>query len=583
MFGNASQPSRIYRYYCRAPLLGGEIIADQMWRAHRYRNALVELEHKRRDGVADLVRALSAPVVETEAAWKAADERAETMAAELRKGNQKARAKRDTQEQRAALREARAEAKRLYQELKTAKRDVYDSPEFKGRSDTIEADANAARKAARAESGLYWGTYLAVEQSCGAFRSGRPPVFRSWHGDGKIAVQIQNGLPWTDALLGIDPRLSVQIQPLTARPTHNKRGKPLPQARMDSPRRLRDARAIVTIRLAVGEDEDGIAVPVLIKIPICLHRMPPPDSKVKWIYLHRRWKGTRANWSLCFVLAREAWETIEGGPEIAGMDVGWRKVRDGLRVAYIVGSDGHEEQVRLDADHVDRWAKADSIRAIRDENFNQFKARFAEWGRAVKDRVVLTQLVAERLKTLHAVRSAERLRAFVKRWAAERFAGDYEMFADAQAWADRDAHLHNYEVGIRADAIAKRDHYYRIVAHGLATRYGRLAVEKTNWRELTTKKPTGAEEDAPDAMRRMARIAAVGTLLQFVKEKVAQIELRDAPYTTTRCHACGTNNQFDAARDLFFTCSGCGMLHDQDRNAAINLRDGLRGPTCAGK
>lgn len=39
---------KVYEYGCRAPTKGGTVLAEQMSRAHRYYNRLIELECDRR-------------------------------------------------------------------------------------------------------------------------------------------------------------------------------------------------------------------------------------------------------------------------------------------------------------------------------------------------------------------------------------------------------------------------------------------------------------------------------------------------------------------------------------------------------
>src|SRR6516162_4910154 len=61
MFGNPSQPSKIYSYglCARRPPAPAELIDDQMFAAHRYRNALCELELARRRSIEEIIRAAS--------------------------------------------------------------------------------------------------------------------------------------------------------------------------------------------------------------------------------------------------------------------------------------------------------------------------------------------------------------------------------------------------------------------------------------------------------------------------------------------------------------------------------------------
>jgi putative transposase len=47
--------------------------------------------------------------------------------------------------------------------------------------------------------------------------------------------------------------------------------------------------------------------------------------------------------------------------------------------------------------------------------------------------------------------------------------------------------------------------------------------------------------------------------------------------STQLCHTCGVKNEALTLADRTWTCPNCGVLHDRDINAALNIRDeGLR-------
>ena len=47
--------------------------------------------------------------------------------------------------------------------------------------------------------------------------------------------------------------------------------------------------------------------------------------------------------------------------------------------------------------------------------------------------------------------------------------------------------------------------------------------------------------------------------------------------STQLCHACGYKNEALTLSDRVWACPDCGVLHDRDLNAALNIRDeGLR-------
>jgi hypothetical protein len=214
VFGHASSPSRVYSYGAKAPTQGADVVASQMSLAHKYRNVLVESELIRRKKVEEALRALSPELAETETALKNAGEALAAARAAINLETQQARKKVRPAELVAAANEAGEKRKALYARRKELRTVLFVSPAWKARQDEIDAWATEEQKRLRSQCGLYWATYLHVEQSMAGRRSGPPPRFMRWTGDGHLAVQLQGGMAVGDAF-GHDPRL--QIVPLQVR------------------------------------------------------------------------------------------------------------------------------------------------------------------------------------------------------------------------------------------------------------------------------------------------------------------------------------------------------------------------------
>src|SRR5262249_58171310 len=120
----------------------------------------------------------------------------------------------------------------------------------------------AGQKAGGARRALYWGSYLAVEEGLARAGHGPPPQFHRGTGDGKLAVQLQGGLPVADASRGEDPRL--RLVPVAA-------GAYAPGA----PRPLRRTHAY----LRVGSDRRA---PVWAQVPVVLHPPLPANPTITW-------------------------------------------------------------------------------------------------------------------------------------------------------------------------------------------------------------------------------------------------------------------------------------------------------------
>src|SRR5205807_6540186 len=106
--------------------------------------------------------------------------------------------------------------------------------------------------------------------------------FHRWDGRGRLAVQLQGGLPVADAF-GSDSRLRIAPVPAGAW----ERGAP-PSARR------------TTVQLRIGSEGRE---PVWATVPVVLHRPLPPAAQIKWVFLLRERIGTSEDWHVPFVLA----------------------------------------------------------------------------------------------------------------------------------------------------------------------------------------------------------------------------------------------------------------------------------------
>lgn len=553
MFGHKSEPSRIWSFGCKVPTEGIEFAREQLRLAHKYRNKLVEIELKRREQSAEVVRACSPDLARLEQEYALAEAVLVGALAGQKKRNAVRRGRAASKEDREKIVELRRAKKDVYAQLKEAKALAYKSDTAREKLDSVnEADAEERRQA-RASSGLYFGTYLQVEQSMGSCRRGAPPKFMRWQGGGKLAVQIQHsaefreknpeGMTFNMALKGTDSRLII--------------------ASMDA----KMERAEVKVRIGSDDKHD----PIYLHLRCKFHRMPPSDAKIKWVYVTCRRVACHEQWTLHLVLSRAAgWsraDLAESGS--CGVDVGWRLMEDGsLRVAVFRGDDGKETEIRLPAHDVDRWERSETLRSIRDEKFNIVRDRLCSWISGT-DKALLPDWFKERTDTLAQWRSEARLASLVLFWRNNRFAGDTVSHDYAEVWRRQDKHLYEWEANQLRKAIAWRTNLYRNLAAEFSRKYHTVRVENTDWRELQ-KNPDPEDEKGKVRPTNYRRIAACGDFLRILKERFAETLLVRAAHTTHTCHACGRRVVFDQVGELRAKCE-CGAEWDQDENAARNI------------
>jgi hypothetical protein len=584
----STTPTKIYSYGCLPPIVGADLMDQQIQRAHRYRNTLTEIELRRRERVqkemlafgdvgtlTGKVEALAAQLAEVRVVIKA-KRQADRKRLEAKPESERAKALL------AELRDARAE-------LKAAKEAVRTDVRLRERLREIEDQTRAEIRAARSVCGTYWGTYLTAEAAAEASRkSMTPPRFLQYDGSGRIAVEIMHGMPVAEVFAGKDTRLQIR---------------PVPADTYQRPRHQRElaSRTMVSIRAGSNDDRS----PKWVQLPVILHRPMPPDALIKWAWILRRRIGLHFQYRLQLVLESESFQAPEEslGTGMAAIDLGWRTKLDGsIRVGYMVDEAGRREEIlvpnlsvagrrhRRELKHVpvaERKAvpvsdprKPDDLSAIRDNHFDAAKldlVRFLESLPSIPD------WFQAQTRFLTQWRSPGRLARLVMDWEKKRFEGDtiingrevlgYRRIAE---WAKKDRHLYKWQTSQRDRFGNHRHEEYRKLAARLARTYAVIVLEQFNLRDL-------AQEPAPEDgvasegrnVRSTARLAAPGELRAAIKaaaEKYgAKIVELSAIDTTQRCHACGTCEPWDAAPAIKHKCAICGATWDQDYNACRNL------------
>jgi hypothetical protein len=533
-------PTRIYRFGCFAPVEGAELVDGQMRAARVYRNKLIEIELARRTAV----RAAQTSVGDIAALHAKADRLAkerEEIRLAIKSARKAARGRVAVDATATArLKELSSELAGARAELKTARAALKQRPEILAAYRAADEAANVAVKAARAASGLYWGTYLLVERAHEQVRSSKTdPQFRRWDGSGRVGVQLQGGRAMEK--LTLDTRLRIEALPTTGSRREQKRTR---------------------VHLRIGTGPDGRS-PIWAVFPLILHRTPPAGAIIKWAWVARERIGPDWRWSLCLSV-EAAFPKRECGAGVVALDVGWRqRPGGGLRVGYWHDDQGQEGEIVLPPELVSRLPHADSVREIRDREFNAVRVRLLKWLASPTQTPAWLQ---DALKNCGQWRSCARLAQVVTRWTGERFDGDAEIFAALEAWRKQDRHLWTWEANQRDKAYARRRDLYRVVAADLAKRYHTIVLERFDLREVAKRKqPESKDTEMPAPVRHQRAIVAISELRQCLAERL-KVEEVDAAGTSTECSGC--KMPLPTGEDLMVACPGCGIVWDQDQNAA---------------
>lgn len=546
MFNNKSLPSKIWRYGAKAPLENADVVDQQIGLAHAYRNNLIERERDRRRCTDELLCEMFPDLHAVEKRYEAAKEDVEDLKEAVRKAKFESDTNRAPKEMREDLKKAKAIEREVYAERKKLRTKYFQDPKWKRRSKTIEDRDKKLRKELRANSGLFWGTYLKVEQDMRDIRKGAPPDFRRWSGHGCVAVQIQHGLTPEKAYACEDSRIRIEVVP--DRCTAKKQ------------------RAIVWMR--VGSEKRA---PIWAKVFCTIHRPFPEDCLIKWVYLTRRRVACTHRWNLCFVISRKDGfpETKPSGFGWVGVDMGWRVTEDGIRVATWADDRGESGQVVLSGQDVSRWFRAYELKSQRDRNFNEIRDVFKDY--LDKNKGTVPDWILEKCSHLHQWRSQARLAALILRWRDERFDGDSEMFDRLEAWRKQDRHLYQWEANQKLKAVEWRNDKFRNVVAKWRQDYSEVVIKDVKM--TGSRKKARVEDEDERWRRRYANIASPGVIKRYILETFGKdgVVLVEPKGLSETCHICGSVEAFNMAAEIEHECENCGAYWDQDLNAAKNL------------
>ena len=519
---------RVYQYGCRPPTSGEAEAVEQMFRRNRFWNALVEIEQLHQASVERVI--------------------SET---EPNLGGLLAAAQAD----------GGKPAWDAYRKLRKA---AFAEPAVKDKLGELDAERKERVKAAQAASELYWCNYDDVVASYQTARR-RPGDlrFHAWaRARGKVSVRYQTGLPVAGAF-GDDTRFQLQPVPETAY-TSPVRGE-----------RRRLARSVARIR--IGSDERR--APIWLELPVVLHRAIPAGSMVRSVSVTREriganWPegrvGSAWRWQLNVCVSVPDADPRSGARGSVALDVGWRRVPDGLRVAAWRNQQGQAGELVLPQRWIDQMARVDDLRSLRDQHFNLARAALAGW---LKDQGEVPDWLKLRAATLRQWRSPARLASMFLTWRSERFGGDSGAFPALEAWWQRDRHLYQYEANLRDQLQTERRERYRVFSAGLMARYDEIRLEQFDLRNVADLSREAKDLALP---ARHQRVLASVSILRLAIEHAAlregvTVTKLPAARTTATCHGCGSLERFDQAAELVHRCGACGLVWDQDDNAAINL------------
>lgn len=556
----------VYRFGLRPPHENATLVHSQMRAAHDYRNHLVAAERGRRAAVRAV---LGAPVdiATLESAARQADTALLASLRSLKASRAATRSRSETEQQRAAVKTAREQRKQALKDLREARKKLRGEGPVQQEIDQINERGNEFRRNMRAHCGVYWGTYLSVEAADEQARKDTPlydgiepsdPRFKRWRGDGSVGVQIQGGLSIKELLGAADTQVRIEEGALP------------PGADPNSKRSARRKYAVLAMRV----DSDEKRKPIWARWRMVMHRPFPENARIKWVKVHLKRFGWDEWWVADFTIETAEVPQVKRPGGAVAVDLGWRRgMEPGLRVATWLGEDGRTGKLVLSEHTLEGLRKADDLRSIRDKNFDAARARLVSDLAALA--VPLPPWLTKSTRTISHWRSAARLAALARTWRMNRFVGDDAAYDSLEAWRYDDHHLWHWEVHQRESSLRNRKEIYRLFAKDLSERYDTVVLEDFKLDRIALKPTTESEKHDNKVARHSRQTGAVSELriclIQGFAARGGRKEEVPAQDTTKACHACGSVEDWNQAEEVHHVCSKCGVLWDQDDNAAVNL------------
>lgn len=574
----------VYRYGLHAPHDAADVVREQMWLAHRYRNVLVEIERGRRAaeraldselGSADVLRAAELASAAAEAAGKAvAAHRAKSrkrdespeMKAVLKAAREAERvALKRLREHRALLKSVCAAC--LEADKETAAPCPHASPAARHKlvaMDQIKERSNELRNNAYEHSGCYWGQRaLATAAADKSFwdsplygLDGQPndPGFARWTGDAAVGLQIIGGLS-VDEIHGCqDNRLRLRC--------------PDPRAwsGVVSDRRRYGSTAELSLRVGIDGRE-----PVFARWVCDMDRPLPPGARVLFATVHVRRRGPWSEWSLELTLDVSACPAklkpaTEGGA--VAIDIGWRIDGDRLRVAAWADERGRNGTYCLEPDTLRLFARVHELRSQRDLAFNGARLGLSWWAQTGAD---MPEGLRETIAAMPRWKSPGRLFALWRSWSEQRFDGDERAFDLLTAWRERDQKLWSDESLTSMQVHRRRKDFYRVFAAGLADRYDTIVLEDFDLRSVAKRETLG--DKAENEIARSNRVVAATSelteaIIHAARKRGRTCAKMPCADSTRTCPVCGVVEDRDAAASVRLSCDACGNTWDQDAEGA---------------
>ena len=515
---------KVYSYACRLIYSeDAEAVQQQISLTHEHRNLLTEILLEGRKAYRALIaERCGVDLSDLEDKREALLDEAKTLKAQINQWKIQERTRKTNPDLAAKLKGLRKNLKLIKEKIKEVKTKAKLDPELAALLEECDAQVDARIKTARAhfskERGIYWPNYMRNEESAQQQRYGRmDPRFCRWTGEGTISIQLQGGMSVAELFSGYDSRLRFLAPDgfTDTDPSQTIRG---------PAKRIR-----AFWRVASDQNKD----PLWIELVVVMHRMLPPDARIKWAILTRE-KAVRAegrrflsltkDYRYSVQLVTELPDTPIGHDKTVAIRTGWTMTRGALLVATALGSDGKLEQLFLP----NRWLadrlKIQNLGSIIDSEANRtledLKTAFPKVFSSDGEPEIPIQ--DDTVKLLREAASGKDNARRLANTLLRLHQADPVMRLLLDGWRTKHLHLLRYKAGVNKRTLRVRLELYRLFVHKLAGRYDSYVLKDFDLRSLTRKDLT--KDQAPQEVIWQRTTAAISTLRALLLQRLKPVE-----------------------------------------------------------
>lgn len=565
---------KVYKFGLLDPVNGWNKTAiDVLFLRNRLWNSLVAKEHEQRQAYRNLILEADAEVATVQVRLDAIE--AEKINLITRKNAERSKAR----SRQVVTTDIDQEIKKLLEERKTLRERAKSlcarvKAEVKPLATELEKQRYETIKHLTKESGLWWCNSSTV---IAAYEVGRAKAmkektelrFRSFDGTGKYAVRRTGGFSLDDVMTGKLSFVRLEALPTSSfdgLSTRSQRGR---------------ARHHLTMIVQATIAEDGTKTRHKVTWPIILHRPLPNDGLIKYIHVQRKRVGDRFEWSCSITMdtpeiTKES--LVHPSLSACGIDLGFRQVKDGLRVATLADSKGNLRHYSLGQDWLDSMSYVETLQGGLSETAN------VVW---VQLRPILTKLceypesLSEQITGLLKAGAKTPIRAM--RALYRKLSEEPKLMPDALAlldeWQKNIARPAKEMHDLRDKLINRRKDIYRNIACEIARDYSLVRIANLQLKDMAKiKNNDGTDNKLANLPRKNRNKAALAELMLYIQQACIKnnvmFEKVDATYMTRTCAQCGYLNPADKG-ELLLLCGACGVKYDQDDNAAKNYLHGI--------